>query len=869
MTFRALLLGVLLGLTIAGITYFNDAVIRQTFLVGNHLPVGIFGVLLLLLLGINPLLGRLSGGDSGAVLRPAEFAVIVALGLAGCSWSGSNYYRGLVTITSMPQHWEKAEASWKASEVMSYVPGGSARIAPGHVADWRTLLDALVPADDNSAEIPQDAVWAEAWNRLDERGQRVGRDLQRDASNPSDQTSLRVAINDQLIEPWGDRGESLAEFAVVNKLASPQVVELVETLQADLSEAGELEAELSSVVSEVEALRRGASDAESNGLAELADQEQSLRRELGQLYTEASRVGKRANRLLLVESSDGGLLGQPEGEGMLLGGGQVDGFVLDTLLTGEDLSFSEIPWGAWWPTIRLWGSVALLLGVACLALSLIVHPQWAHRELLPYPIARFVTEMIEREDGRALPNIAYSKIFWIGLTVPLFFHTVNGLHEWFEAIPEIPLQINFNPLKALFPNAAKVPGSGAYFNPTIFFSVIGFSFFLTTSISFSLGVSQLMFVILGAMLIANGEILDNSPQATSKGAMLRVGAYMAMTLIILYTGRRYYLNLVGSMVGLSRNKETPLYAVVSGWVLLTSLLLAIYVLTTGGLSWPFAAALVILIMILMLVLARVAAETGLYFLQSNWLPIAAITGFIGAEAIGPSAFLFVGVASFVLSGDMRESLMPFVVNGLRIVDRKREENTPRKIAPWLLLVVVGSFLVAGAVTFYIQHTEGVNSADSWARRFMPTMTFNALLNETKEMASNGTLVTSTAAEGLERLQLIQFDSDTWTWIIVGASLLLITAAARLRLPWWPLHPVAFLVWGIYPITQFSFSFLLGWLVKVGVMKAGGAKAYHDVKPLMVGLIGGEIIASLLWIIVGTVYYFYTGIKPTSVRIFPG
>ena len=94
------------------------------------------------------------------------------------------------------------------------------------------------------------------------------------------------------------------------------------------------------------------------------------------------------------------------------------------------------------------------------------------------------------------------------------------------------------------------------------------------------------------------------------------------------------------------------------------------------------------------------------------------------------------------------------------------------------------------------------------------------------------------------------------------GLVLVTAAARLRLPWWPLHPVAFLIWGTYPANRFAFSFLMGWALKTTVTSLGGGRAYHAMVPLMIGIVAGEVAISFFWLAVGTLYYFSTGMSPT-------
>ena len=106
MTWRGILLGVLLGLFVASFTYFNDHVVAQTFLIGNHLPAIVFGSALVVLLVVNPALralGSLIEGRGAAAhaetpgwrwgFSAGEIAVAMALGLAVCAWPGSNLLR--------------------------------------------------------------------------------------------------------------------------------------------------------------------------------------------------------------------------------------------------------------------------------------------------------------------------------------------------------------------------------------------------------------------------------------------------------------------------------------------------------------------------------------------------------------------------------------------------------------------------------------------------------------------------------------------------------------------------------------------------------------------------------------------------------
>ncbi|MHC4506819.1 MAG: hypothetical protein ACYTFI_26310, partial [Planctomycetota bacterium] len=77
MTIRAVVVGLLGATFIAGFTYFNDNIMRQTLLIGNFMPHSVYGTLILFLLVVNPVVGL-----TGAQRSPAA-AALVAGSLAG------------------------------------------------------------------------------------------------------------------------------------------------------------------------------------------------------------------------------------------------------------------------------------------------------------------------------------------------------------------------------------------------------------------------------------------------------------------------------------------------------------------------------------------------------------------------------------------------------------------------------------------------------------------------------------------------------------------------------------------------------------------------------------------------------------------
>ena len=900
---------------VASAAYFNDWVVVQTQLVGNHLPIGVFGVLLLLLLVVNPLL---CAAGRRWMLGPRELAIIAALGLMACVWAGSNFYRTFVTNMVFPANDVRSNAAWRSAQVMSYLPGGSARIASGHVTRWTDLLAILERARTAPGTPIERAIAAQ----LSEEDHLLIRQAV-DASQlePSVRGRLLALVNDALIEPTSaakaggeplytmlapgvseaagaalgrrDRARAAADALRVERSAA----------EADLAEArgrfaGQLEAltaEEQRLGERIAAINVGSADA-TDRTAErqrLEDRREQVRGELGRIKAElapevrrvqrlgwqidyyaskAVRAEQRANRAAVVSMTDGLILPAPEGEGVYLNDGVMDAFASEVLVQGWDgdrpLGLRDLGWWAWWPTFRAWGSVAVLLTLAMFCLSMIVHPQWSRRELLSYPIVRFVEAASEPGRG-ALPKVMASRLFWIGFLVVLAVHTWNGINTWYPGyLKAIPLNIDLAPARALFENVVKTPTSWMLFSPIIYASVVGFAYFLNKEVSLSMGLALPTWGAFGGLLVSNGVAIENGWYNPAMMSMFRFGAYLGMCLIVLYVGRRYYANVMLSALGAPRAGDTPAYA---AWAMRG---LAVFVVLAGwalnayvGMDWLLAMLFMGVFLVMSLGMARISAETGAFFAQPSFMAVAVLTALFGLSALGPEAYFALAIASAVMMNDPRESAMPFFVNALNLGDRVGKASPGRTALP-LATVLVVTFAVAGAATLYWQYAKGAGSTDSFARK-VSSESPNRVEQTVTALAARGELVSSLQVHGLGRLAAARPDAAAIGWIAGGVGIVLLFAFLRLRLSWWPLHPVMFLLWGTYPLVHLWFSFLLGWLIKFAVTKLAGVKGYREAIPLMVGLVAGELLAAFGWTVAGAASYFITGHTPVMFRILPG
>ena len=139
MTARAVLLGLVGAATICGLTYFNDFVLQQTFLVGNHMPVSVYGTLLVFLL-VNAALFRLA---RRMALSGKEIALVLGMTLVACSVPGGSLMRTFTVSLALPRHYNKSEPGWQENGLVDrHTPDGMLVDVERSVAEGR-----LTPAD--------------------------------------------------------------------------------------------------------------------------------------------------------------------------------------------------------------------------------------------------------------------------------------------------------------------------------------------------------------------------------------------------------------------------------------------------------------------------------------------------------------------------------------------------------------------------------------------------------------------------------------------------------------------------------------------------------------------------------------------------
>jgi hypothetical protein len=486
----------------------------------------------------------------------------------------------------------------------------------------------------------------------------------------------------------------------------------------------------------------------------------------------------------------------------------------------------------------LWGAV--------LCLALIFRRQWTDNERLPYPLATVYLSLIEPpRPGHALNPLLRSRAFWIAAAAVFLTHCLNGLHAYYpQYFPEMP--VNFD-LSAILANPPFVWIEGSFKAQTVFFTIVGITYFVRSSLSFSI---WFIFTALqGVRMIYGARQVDfTGGMETDQmcGAMLAVGA------TLLFIARHHLFSVfrqmfTGHRPGQPRGRYLP-YAFV-GWAFVACLATLVLWLMAAGTTLAGALVIVGLLMLLMLLVMRIVAEGGLLYvllpipLNRPWVYLAqdVPTPLSGHTTL--RSFFFATFFSGMFTHDTREALAGFAPNALRVIDADVDEHEPLRsrwlwpVILWLAVALAVAFVVGGGASLWAHYNYAAtldsrqdNPIGAWGSYLLPRFE----LDDTAQyIPPRGGPVESHSRP---------------THLFIGAGLASTLAFLRLRFAWWPLDPLGYLLVYSWGVRQIWFSIFLGWLAKKLLVSYGGTNLYRSARPAFLGLIIGETVAAGLWLI---------------------
>ncbi len=504
---------------------------------------------------------------------------------------------------------------------------------------------------------------------------------------------------------------------------------------------------------------------------------------------------------------------------------------------GLDMSWWEIllriPWAAWMVPLFWWGLFILLLYMAMLGMVGLFSHQWIENEKMNFPLLRVLEMMGEAFEEGGLWKFFTQNHFILGFSIPVVLHLFNGLHTYFPEVPQIPTLILAQPY---IPKEGLLSG---FYKAKIYIypAFIGFAFLASKQVSFSFWCFFILGGLLPGVLQFAGWRLPAaalgttfSPVLSRVEEMQMMGAFAIFFFFIVWLARdhlRLVLQSIFRKQPLANDfrglldPRTAFFLFVGGILGMT-----VWLCFIGMDLVPTLLFLGVCFMV-QLVMTRLVCQGGLPYFTLALAPSDGFLAFLNTRILTPVTLYMSVVVQKVAFLDMRESLMPSLFHASKLSERA----APRRRFLWGVLasVFLGLVVSFGAL-LAVYYKYGINTLpDDWA------------LETARRVHENAAQLLSHPEE---------YKQWSMTFCIIGAAVMGFLVLGYHRYIWWPLHPIGYLTAYTSAMQVLWFGFFIGWLCNTLVLRYGGVKHFKEVRGLFFGLIVGDMVMALIWLVVG-------------------
>lgn len=467
--------------------------------------------------------------------------------------------------------------------------------------------------------------------------------------------------------------------------------------------------------------------------------------------------------------------------------------------------------------------LAAMMG-AMLAMNVLIRRQWMTSERLTYPLVVLPVEMTRSPAANAAPFYR-DKLMWAGFAVGAAIDIVNGLNTLNGAVPVVPL------VKLVWPPFTEVPLKWMYrFAYGYYPFAVALAFFIPSDLSFS---CWFFFLMSQVQLIAAGYFgaLAAPPQGFPYLADQASGAWLALALGALATTRhhlRHAWQMAWGHGAEGRTEEATLYrkAIIGGGVCLV--VLAVFFMAEG-MSGGVMTAFMVVFFLLSIAMTRVRAEFGtpheIYYIN----PQRILVSVFGAQALGPRGLTAISTV-YWFNRCYRSHPMPFQLEGMKMAELSGMNL--RSLIKMLILAAAAGILLSYWANLQITFREGAAAKCMAFKSWVGAESFTRLDSWLNTMPPPN--YASMAATG------------------VGAAIFWALRHIHFTTPL-PLHPAGYALANSFAMNYFWFSFLVGWLVKIVVLRYGGRHGHNHAFRFFLGLLLGDYVVGSLWGAIGPLW----------------
>lgn len=504
---------------------------------------------------------------------------------------------------------------------------------------------------------------------------------------------------------------------------------------------------------------------------------------------------------------------------------------LTEVAVGNSTLYAPDNLAAWARPLAFWLVFTLALVGALMCINLFFRHQWTEKERLSFPVIHIPVAL-----ATGLEELLRNRLFWIAFGVTAVVHFINGLNFFYPSLPSIPTT-HVMEFRDYFVEPPWSAIRHTFVNLCPF--AIGLAFFIPTDLAFSCWFFFVFYKLqtVGAAQLGVRE-LPGFPFTNQQAA----GGYIALGLWAIWLSRRHLWavarRILGRPGGADESHEPFSYRTTFIVFVLCSCFLIGSGMAMG--AQPHVMAIFFLIFFLYsLAIARMRAELGppahdLHAMGPDALIVSAV-GDKGLTNQDLGAFTMF----YWFNRAYRAHFSAHSIEGLKIAQLTR--TTARAMTFAILLASVVGAVAALWATTHALHVHGYSgriSGDAFSREAWYRMDSWVAFPQRPRIAP-------TVATGLGLVAAL------------GMGLL------RMRLTWWPFHPVGYAVSSSWSLENLWACIFIAWLAKVLITRYGGAAAYRRAIPFFIGMVLGDFTMGSLWSIysavVGTKVYPFWGL----------
>jgi len=494
--------------------------------------------------------------------------------------------------------------------------------------------------------------------------------------------------------------------------------------------------------------------------------------------------------------------------------------VLEGYFSGESTFHTIRHLKAWFIPILTWSFFIFFLYFSLLCISSILRKQWVLNEKLSYPIVQLPLAMATNR------KFFRSELMWIGLLVSASIRVINGFHDLFPVIPQIPYTYRLDQFFTDKPWNA-IGYTTMYFN----LGIVGLTYFMPLNLSFS---CWFFFWLTRAERVFASAVGWKSLYLNERAS----GAWLGIGIFALWASRRHLIAFAKHVLGLvqmDEEKEPLRYrsAVLMFFASLACITLFCYF---AGMSIWAIPAFYVFYCFLAIAIARVRAGLGPPYHEVIGInPRGMMVQMFGSRNLH-GGNLTILTFLYAFNRCNRAHPMPCQIEAMKMEERVGMNS--RK----LILAIALATGVGAVATFWsylhISYNYGVlGELQGWISR-AGWESFNPLQSWLQH--PQGT------------------DAKALTFMGGGFLFVLFLYVMRARFLWWPLYPSGYVLsggsWG--GMVYFWFPVMVSWLIKSIILEYGGLKVHRKAVLFFFGLILGDFTLRSIWSIVSLILNVY-------------